>query len=243
MTVFHSHRNSEAGIEGTPLAGRFSITHGASPAARRLARGTTLYGFGDPCRALYAVQQGTLKSVAVSDDGLTQVTGFPMTGDIVGLDGIDTGAHQNEAIALEDCELAVLPLAPSASLSPEADDTRRMILRAIAGELVRCQRLVVMLGTMRAEQRVALFLVELAGRHAHLGGSRMQFALQMQRRDIASYLGLKIETVSRAFSHLQHEGIIAVDGKSIRVLDAKALEAVSGVVARVVPSDADRRAN
>jgi CRP/FNR family transcriptional regulator len=196
---------------------------------RRIHRGESLYGVGDPFRVLYVVRVGVFKSFTVSDDGLMQVTGFPMAGDLIGLDGFDTGVHQSEVVALEDAEVFVLPFAQCEQWSQDSIFGQRMMLRTMAHEIVRSQDLMIMLGTMRAEQRVALFLLDLSQRYGRLGYSQTQFLLRMTRQEIGSYLGLKLETVSRILSHFQQEGYLQVQGRSISLLDLPALGRLSGL--------------
>ena len=195
---------------------------------RRVRRGETLYGVGDPFRVLYVVRVGVFKCFTVSDDGLMQVTGFPMSGELIGLDGIDTGQHQSEVVALEDAEVFVVPFAQCEQWTQESAHGQRLMLRTMAHEIVRSQDLMVMLGTMRAEQRVAIFLLDLSMRYGRLGYSHSQFLLRMTRQEIGSYLGLKLETVSRILSHFQQAAFIQVQGRSIALLDFPALSRLSG---------------
>jgi CRP/FNR family transcriptional regulator len=211
--------------------GKASVVPISAPTRQRLRvrRGETLYVVGDHFKSLYVVRVGVLKSFTVSDDGLTQVTGFPMQGDVVGLDGIDTGLHQGEVVALEDCELYVLPFSQCERWTQQSAHGQRLMMRTMAHEIVRSQELMIMLGTMRAEQRVAIFLLDLSERYGHLGYARSQFVLRMTRNDIGSYLGLKLETVSRLLSHFQQQGLIQAQGKSISLLDFAGLWKASGL--------------
>ena len=201
-------------------------------ARRRIGRGETLFGVGDSFRSLYVVRLGFLKSLTVSDDGLAQVTGFQMVGDVIGLDGIDTGYHQSEVVALEDAEVFVLPFAQCEQWSHNSAFGQRLMMRTLAREIVRSQELMIMLGTMRAEQKLSTFLLDLSQRYGRLGYSRSQFLLRMTRQEIGSYLGLKLETVSRLLSHFQREGFVQVQGKSIALLDFPALCRMSGISPR-----------
>ncbi len=194
----------------------------------RVRRGETLYGVGDTFRSLYVVRVGMLKTFTTSDDGLLQVTGFQMTGDVAGMDGIDTGRHQSSVVALEDSELFIVPFAQCEQWSLESAHGQRLLMRTLGREIVRSQELMIVLGTMRAEQRLATFLLDLSERYGRLGYSRSQFLLRMTRQDIGSYLGLKLETVSRLLSRLQQEGFIQVQGRSIALLDFEAMRQLSG---------------
>ena len=196
---------------------------------------------------LYVVQCGTLKSFVISPNGLIQVTGFQIAGDIVGLDGISTGLHQTDVVALEDAEVFVLPFLQCQQLSQESAYGQRQLMRALAHQITCNRKHMLALGTMRAEQRMAIFLLDLSQRHERLGHSRSQFSLQMTRKDLGSYLGLTLETVSRQLSRLQRECIIQVQGKSLALLDFAALRRLAGVSSdcssQSVDSIVDRKGN
>jgi CRP/FNR family transcriptional regulator len=196
---------------------------------QRVRRGDTLCGFGDPFRHLYVVRVGVFKSFTVSDDGMMQVTGFQMAGDLVGMDAIDTGLHQSSVVALEDSEVFVLPFAQCERWTQESAMGQRLMMRTLAREIVRSQEQMLLLGSMRAEQRLAAFLLDISDRYGRLGYSRARFLLRMTRQDIGSYLGLKLETISRLLSRFQQQGILQVQGKSLALLDFDALWRLSGL--------------
>lgn len=195
---------------------------------RCLRRGETLFGAGDKFHLLYVMRRGVLKTFTISPDGLVQVTGFPMAGDMVGLSGIGTGMHTDDAVALEDAELFVLPFARIEQWAQQSRQAQTLLMRTLAHEILRNQELMFMLGAMRAEQRLALFLLDLSQRYLRLGLSRSRFILRMTRQDIGSHLGLKLETVSRLLSRFHGAGFVQVQGKSIALLDFPALWQLSG---------------
>src|SRR5688572_10812073 len=190
---------------------------------KRVKRGETLYRTGGAFDSLYAVRSGFFKSRMVLEDGRDQVTGFSMPGELLGLDGIGTELHTADVIALEDSEVCVIPYTHL-----KAPDMQRQLHKAMSRELVRDQGVMMLLGTMRAEERLAAFLVGLSGRYAARGYSASEFHLRMTRDEIGSYLGLSLETVSRLFSRLQDEGVVAVQQKHIRILDLPRLRASIG---------------
>lgn len=196
---------------------------------QKVRRGETLYAAGDTFRVLYVVRVGVMKSFTVSNDGLMQVTGFHLAGDVLGFDGIDSGMHQSSIVALDDCEVFVVPFGQCERWSLESPHAQRLMMRALSREILRSQELMLVLGTMSAEQRVATFLLDISERYAQRGYSRSAFILRMTRQDIGSYLGLKLETVSRIFSRFQAEGALQVQGKSLSVLDFAALWRTSGL--------------
>lgn len=220
-----------APVRNPALARSASITpfKPRARATQRIRRGETLYAAGDAFRVLYVVRVGVMKSFTVSNDGLLQVTGFHLAGDVLGFDGIDAGVHQSSVTALDDCEVFAVPFAQCEQWTQESVAAQRLMMRALAREILRSQELMLLLGTMTADQRVATFLLDLSQRYAQRGYSRSQFILRMTRQEIGSYLGLKLETVSRAFSRFQGEGVIAVRGKSLGVTDFDALWRLSGL--------------
>jgi CRP/FNR family transcriptional regulator len=183
-------------------------------------RGDTLFHAGALFESIYAVRSGFFKSSVVLEDGRDQVTGFHMAGEIVGLDGIGGGSHTADVTALEESEVCIIPYA-------RLDEPRmqHQLHKVMSRELVRDQGVMLLLGTMRAEERVATFLINLSQRFVARGFSANEFHLRMTREEIGSYLGLSLETVSRTFSHFQERGLVAVQQKHIRILDVKGLKA------------------
>jgi len=171
---------------------------------------------------------GTLKCFVTSHNGAVQVTGFQIAGDMVGLDGIGNGLHQSGAVALGDAEVFVLPFAQCEIWSRESAWGQHLLMRSLALETLRGRRHLMALGTMRADQRMAVFLLDFSQRYECRGRSRSRFVLGMSRQDIGSYLGLTLETVSRLLSRLQREGLVQVQGRSIDLLDFPALRQLAG---------------
>ena len=193
---------------------------------RRLKRGDRLYHFGAPFDAIYAIRSGFFKTDVLLEDGREQVTGFQMAGELLGLDGISSEHHTCNAIALEDSEVCAIPFSRLEGLSREIHTLQRHFHKVMSREIVRDHGVMMLLGTMRAEERLATFLLNLSQRFTARGFSHAEFYLRMTREEIGSYLGLKLETVSRAFSRFQEEGHIAVQQKRIRILNVAGLKAL-----------------
>lgn len=193
---------------------------------RRLKRGDHLYRSGSDFDAIYAIRSGFFKTDVLLEDGREQVTGFQMAGELLGLDGISTEHHTCNAIALEDSEVCAIPFSHLESLSREIQTLQRHFHKVMSREIVRDHGVMMLLGTMRAEERLAAFLLNLSQRFTARGFSPADFYLRMTREEIGSYLGLKLETVSRAFSRFQEEGYIAVQQKHIRILNVAGLKAL-----------------
>ncbi len=197
-------------------------------ARRRVRRGDSLFNAGDEFSAVYAIRSGFLKMTVINDDGREQVTGFNMPGELLGLDGIGTGRYHGNAVALEDAELCVLPFSLLEELGREVPTMQRHLHGVLSREIVRDHGVMMLLGSMRAEERLATFLLNLSKRFTRRGYSPSDFHLRMTREEIGSYLGLKLETVSRLFSRFQEDGLIEVQQKHVRIIDIAGLEAVMG---------------
>jgi CRP/FNR family transcriptional regulator len=193
---------------------------------RRIKRGDHLYRAGEVFDSIYAIRSGFFKTDVLLEDGRDQVTGFQMAGELLGLDGISTEHHTCNAIALEDSEICSIPFSRLESLSREIHTLQHHFHKVMGREIVRDHGVMMLLGTMRAEERLAAFLLNLSQRFTARGFSHAEFYLRMTREEIGSYLGLKLETVSRAFSRFQEEGYIAVQQKHIRILDVNGLKAL-----------------
>ncbi len=193
-------------------------------ARRRVKRGHNLYRSGDPFEAIYAIRSGFFKTDVLLEDGRDQVTGFQMAGEILGMDGISGESHTCNAVALEDSEVCVIPFTQLEELSREVQALQKHFHKVLSREIVRDHGVMMLLGTMRAEERLAAFLLNLSQRFMTRGYSAAEFHLRMTREEIGSYLGLKLETVSRAFSHFQEKGFISVQQKHIRILDITGLK-------------------
>jgi len=194
---------------------------------RHVRSGGPLFSSGDPFGSLYGVHGGFFKTSTVDGDGRWQVTGFFMAGDLLGLDGIGSGRYQLTATALEDSVVAVMPYPLVETLSRESPDLQRELHAALSREIAREHGVMLLLGSMHAEQRLATFLLNLSLRFRRRGYSPSDFQLRMTRADIGSYLGMTLETVSRLFSRLQHEGIVEIRQRHVRLIDADRLRAIS----------------
>jgi CRP/FNR family transcriptional regulator, anaerobic regulatory protein len=201
---------------------------------RRLRAGERLFRAGDAFSHLYFVKTGAFKTVVLLDDGREQVTGFHFAGDVLGIDAISSPAHPSEALALADTHVCAIPFAALTRLSRRAEHLQTWLQRLLAREVVRDQGVMLLLGRMHADERVAAFLLNLSNRFRARGLSPLEFSLPMAREDIGNYLGLTLETVSRCFSRLKNAGVIDVEIRHIRVLDLEALQAMVGGARRPV---------
>jgi len=196
---------------------------------RSVKRGDLLYESGQHFEALYAVRTGFFKTCTSSEDGREHVTGFQMAGELLGLDGISTDRHTCAAVALEDSQVCVIPYQELETLSRDFTELQRQFHRIMGREIVRDHGVMMLLGSMRAEERLAAFLLNLAQRLKARGFSSTALVLRMTREEIGTYLGLKLETVSRCFSKFHEDGVLKVQQRQVEILDEAALRAlVSG---------------
>jgi CRP/FNR family transcriptional regulator, anaerobic regulatory protein len=191
---------------------------------RNVERGDTLFRTGDAFQSLYAVRTGFFKTCVSSEDGRDQVTGFQMAGELLGLDGISNDRHSCDAVALEDSQVCVIPYEQLEELSREFTDLQHQFHKIMSREIVRDHGVMLLLGSMRAEERLAAFLLNLTQRLQARGFSASALVLRMTREEIGSYLGLKLETVSRTFSKFQEEGLLEVKQRQIQILDQAGLQ-------------------
>jgi CRP/FNR family transcriptional regulator len=191
---------------------------------RKIKRGANLFSDGDAFSALYAIRTGFFKTCVATEDGREQVTGFQMAGEIMGLDGIVSDHHTCNAVALEDAEVCVMPFDKIEHLSREVKALQHHVHKIMSREIVREHGVMLLLGSMRAEERLAAFLLNLVQRLHARGFSRSELVLRMTREEIGSYLGLKLETVSRTFSKFAEEGIIEVKQRHVQILTPQALQ-------------------
>jgi len=190
---------------------------------RQVRRGEALFRRDDPFTAIHAIRAGFFKTCMKAEDGREQIIGFHMAGELLGFDGIDDHLHGCDAIALEDSEVCVIPYASLEDMARESPALQRHVHRVMSREIVRDHGSMLLLGGMRADERVAAFLVNLARRQQALGFSPSSLVLRMSRQEIGTYLGLTLETVSRCLSRLQESGVLGVQQRRIEILKAEAL--------------------
>lgn len=194
---------------------------------RKVPRGQALFNAGEPFKALYAIRTGFFKSSVATEFGKEQVIGFQMAGEIVGLDGIENHAHSCDSIALENAEVCAMPWDQLEELSLQVPALQRHLHRVLSREIVREHGVMLLLGSMRAEERLAAFLLNMVKRLNARGFSQSELILRMTREEIGSYLGLKLETVSRTFSKLVDAGVIEVNNRHVRILDVEGLKSIA----------------
>jgi CRP/FNR family transcriptional regulator len=197
------------------------------PTRRRLKRGESLYDMGEPFTAIYAVRSGFFKTLLPSEQQRDQITGFQMTGEILGIDGIGSGKHACKAVALEASEVCMMPYGSIEELASNLPNLHSHLNKLMSQRIVQDQAAFQILANLRSESRLAAFLLDLGKRFSYLGYSPNTFVLRMTREEIGSYLGLSLETVSRLFSRFQEEGLVDVQTRHLKITNPEVLMAVA----------------
>ncbi|MBK7470577.1 MAG: helix-turn-helix domain-containing protein [Betaproteobacteria bacterium] len=200
----------------------FPIAH------QRLRQGEHLFRAGATFHSLYVLNAGFAKTCHVSEDGQEQTTGFHLRGDILGLDAVATGTYGSDAIALDLCDVLAIPYEAVIANGQRNPDLVRELHRAFSSEIRSERELMLSLGSLAAEGRVAAFLLEMSQRFGARGFSATDLQLRLTRQEIGSLLGLKLETVSRAFSHFARLGIVSVHLRQVVLLQPDRLREVIG---------------
>lgn len=203
---------------------------------RTLERKGRLFRITDPMVSVYVAREGAFKTVSMSEDGIEQVVGFHLPGELIGLDGLGDGNHRCEAIALTAASVCEVPLEQLTAVAAQLPRLQQQLLRVIGQSVGRDQDHMQMLVRKQASERIALFLHGLGERYRLIGLSATKVTLPMSREDIANYLGLALETVSRGFGRLQDDGVIAVHGREVEIVDAAELAQLARGAELATPS-------
>ena len=192
-----------------------------------LRRGDFLFRSGAEFTSLYAVRSGSFKLFTYTDEGNEQILGFYFPGEIIGFDAINNNRHSSSALALETSSYCAIPFARLEDLSMAIPKLQHRAWQLMSKEISQENELVNTLCNKNAEEKVGTFLLTLSARFSQLGYSATNFKLAMSRQDIGNYLGLSVETVSRILSRLQKDNFIAINNKSIELLDSDKLSEIS----------------
>jgi CRP/FNR family transcriptional regulator, anaerobic regulatory protein len=193
---------------------------------RPVRRGESLFRTGDPFDALFAVRSGSVKTVVTHETGREQMVGLMLSGDALGLDGIDHWQHECDAVALEDSTVCVVPFGLLERACRESDALQRRMYRMMSQAMKRESDHVLRLGMLRADERVARLLLDISARLSKRGYAAAEFTLRLTREEMGSYLGMTLETVSRTLSRFMKAGLIEAQGKSIRIRNFDGLRGV-----------------
>jgi len=191
--------------------------------------GDFIYHPGDPFASLFAIKKGSIKTYGLTSDGREQITGFHLAGELVGMDAIGTNVHSCAAVALEPTEVCELPYGQLEEISHRVTGLQHELSRIMSREIAQGGRMLLMIGKLNAEQRVACFLEHIYFRLHQLGGETNVIHLPMSREDIGNYLGLTLETVSRRLGALQNQGILRLEKRDVHILDMGKLKELCAI--------------
>lgn len=195
---------------------------------RPLQKNDHLYREGDDAHAIYAVRSGSVKTIVESPNGDEQIVGFHLPGELLGLDGFMDDKHTCTAIALETTSVCVMPMPKLEGLCTQLPGLQHQMRRIMGKEVTEEHQMLLMLGKMNAEEKIATFLLSISRRMEERHWKATEFVLSMPRQDIANYLGLAVETVSRLFAQYQESEIIRVDRRRISILNLQRLKEIIG---------------
>ncbi|MGN8032276.1 fumarate/nitrate reduction transcriptional regulator Fnr [Pseudomonas sp. 22189] len=190
----------------------------------KVKKGAALYRTGDPLRSLYAVRIGSFKTSMLSVDGREQVTGFHIPGKMLGLDAISADEHACNAFALEDSEVCPIHFAQLEKLAQNLPSLQHNLNRLLSREIVRDHSMLMLMGNMNSDERLAAFLLNLSQRLSLRGYSAKDFVLKMRREEIGSFLGLRLETICRGIAHLRDQGLVEISGRDVRIQNMDGLK-------------------
>lgn len=190
----------------------------------KVKKGAALYRAGDPLRSLYAVRIGSFKTSVLSVDGREQVTGFQIPGEMLGLDAISTDLHACNAVALEDSEVCPIHFAQLEKLAHDLPSLQHNLNKILSREIVRDHDMLMMMGNMNSDERLAAFLLNLSQRLKTRGYSSTDFVLKMRREEVGSYLGLRLETICRGIAHLRDQELVKISGRNVKILNLEGLK-------------------
>lgn len=190
----------------------------------KVKKGAALYRTGDPLRSLYAVRIGSFKTSMLSVDGREQVTGFHIPGEMLGLDAISADEHACNAFALEDSEVCPIHFAQLEKLAQNLPSLQHNLNRLLSREIVRDHRMLMLMGNMNSDERLAAFLLNLSQRLSLRGYSAKDFVLKMRREEIGSFLGMRLETICRGIAHLRDQGLVEISGRDVRIQNMDGLK-------------------
>ncbi len=216
---------------------------GVTPRPSPVEHGDHLFRPGDPLRSLYAVKSGSVKVYKPMPDGNEQIVGFHFPGELIGLDGLAINRHTCAAAALETTAICEFSMAELHGMCHSYPPMRKQLNRLLGGHLTHLRNVLLLVGRKSAEGRLAGFLLDLSGRLRARGYSPFQFYLSMSRLDIANFLGLAVETVSRVFSRFQDEGLLSVQLRHVSILDLERLQGLASAATGITVPFRSQRTN
>ena len=193
-----------------------------------LKKGDYLYKQGNSFNSIYVVRSGSFKTFTSEIDGKEQVMGVHLPGELLGLGALSDGFYANSSKALEASNLCELPFAKLENLSHKLPSLQHQLLTLMSKEINNECKTILFLGKKTAQERLATYILSLSHRYKLRGFSPYEIYLSLSRADIANYLNLAVETVSRVFAQLKKNNIICCDKKKVSIVDMDKLQQLAG---------------
>ncbi|WP_404369432.1 cyclic nucleotide-binding domain-containing protein [Marinobacter sp.] len=187
-------------------------------------RGQRIFSQGASFTSCFVVKSGAIKTVMTSKRGDEKILGFYLPGEMFGLDGVNAGSYACSAYALERSSVCEIPFERLEKLMSELPHLQHYLLRIMSQEIAAAEDLGMLLSVNTAEERIVSLVLTLSSRHARRRMPHLKFRLPMSRSDIANFLGLAVETVSRIFGRLQKAGLVKFSSREVEILDLSALQ-------------------
>ncbi len=201
---------------------------------RNLSQNAQLYQPGDKFTGFYAVRSGGVKTYLTKKTGEQQILGFHLPGEVFGLDGMENGKQRCYATTLENTSYCILPYDQLDHLCETIPELRHQVCQLLGHEMNCDHSHLLLLGQQTAHERLATFLLNISSRFKHRGFSPTSFMLPMSRHDIAGFLGIAVETVSRLFKSFQEKGIVIINRKQVDIIN---LDKLNNMVANCEETD------
>ncbi|WP_319557825.1 fumarate/nitrate reduction transcriptional regulator Fnr [Thiomicrorhabdus sp.] len=195
-----------------------------------LKKGQHLYQVGDKFQSLFAIRAGVVKLYEITDSGEEVIHGFYLPGDVLGMDGVENKTHQFSASALDSLSICSLPFDQLNDLSLQVPNLHNQILKVMSKEANESRLHTDLLMKKSADQRMAQFIFGMSERYRERGYVYDSFRLAILHRDVALYLGLTPETVSRILAKMHSDGIASWKKKEVQIMDRDALMALAGII-------------
>jgi CRP/FNR family transcriptional regulator len=221
-----------AGAHDTPAnaqRGLAATLRELKPGLRELARGTHLFQTIDTPDFVYLIESGSLKLYLLSPEGDEQTIGFRFAGDILGLEALGACEYGCAAVALEHTRVRAVPRQMLAEMGQRDPALQHELFSQVSRRIAELEEQMLMLGRLGAAERLAAFLVRLSARLLGRESGRAAISLSMSRYDIASYLGMAFETVSRLLGQFEHDGLIRVERRRVFIENRERLHALAGI--------------
>jgi CRP/FNR family transcriptional regulator len=196
-----------------------------------LSRGECVYSTGDEFHSIYAVRSGAIKTSFTTPDGYSQISGFHLPGELLGLEAISDGSYRCTAQALERSDVCEIPYERFEQLARRSPGLHYRLQKIMSSEIGYARSLMMLRNKKSARAQLAVFLLNLSSRLRQRGFSDRDCGLSMSRKDLANYLGVSVETVSRLFARLQEDGILRIQRRSVHLLDLPAMRDIAGISA------------